>query len=122
MSGGRTWRGTPENTSPYAQAAELPELMGVKNAFSEPPAPAKGFIESAVLSRRFYIKRVADESGISGTGIVAEGVEFSDGTVAMRWRSHTGSVGVYANIKCVEAIHGHGGKTVVVWIDTTTLH
>jgi hypothetical protein len=34
--------------------------------------------------RLFLLIRNEDVSGVSGTGIVAEGVEFSDGTVAMR--------------------------------------
>lgn len=37
--------------------------------------------------RTFELHRVEDETGISGTGIVAEGVIFGDGTCAMRWRT-----------------------------------
>lgn len=33
---------------------------------------------------RFELVRDVDVTGISGTGVVAEGVEFSDGTVALR--------------------------------------
>jgi len=33
--------------------------------------------------RTFFLERIEDETGISGTGIVAEGVEFSDGQIAM---------------------------------------
>ena len=46
------------------------------NASSEITAP-----------RAFVLQRNEDETGVSGTGIVAEGVEFSDGTVALRWTS-----------------------------------
>lgn len=67
--------------------------------------------------RRFYLDRVEDESGVSGTGHVAEGVQFSDGRCAMRWRTSLASTTVYDCIEDLEAIHGHGGKTVVVWID-----
>ena len=35
--------------------------------------------------RTFRLIRDEDPTGISGTGSVAEGVEFDDGTVAMRW-------------------------------------
>lgn len=67
--------------------------------------------------RRFKLIRKEDESGISGTGNVAGGVEFDDGTCAMRWDTATASTGLYNNITELEAIHGHGGKTIVVWID-----
>lgn len=67
--------------------------------------------------RRFVFSREEDVSGISGTGIVCEGVEFSDGTVALKWLSHTTSVAFYANVKQMLAIHGHQGGGVVKWID-----
>ena len=71
-----------------------------------------------MFSRRFELVRDVDVSGISGTGVVAEGVEFSDGTVVIRWITgdHRSTV-VWPNIGDVEAIHGHGGATRVHWID-----
>lgn len=71
--------------------------------------------------RRFKVKRVEDESGVSGTGTVAEGVEFDDGFVAMRWLSNKASVTIFANIKHLKDLHGHGGKTKVVWTDPDPL-
>lgn len=64
-----------------------------------------------------HILRHEDESGVSGTGIVAEWIEYSDGEVVVHWLSHTPSTNHYRNFKQVDAIHGHGGKTemVVVW-------
>jgi len=41
--------------------------------------------------RRFHLRRIEDESGVSGTGIVTEGIQFSDGTCAMRWMTDTSS-------------------------------
>ena len=35
--------------------------------------------------RRFYMQRNKDVSGLSGTGIVAEGVVFTNGFVALTW-------------------------------------
>jgi hypothetical protein len=69
------------------------------------------------VPRRFVLNRLEDETGISGTGIVAEGVEFSDGTAAMRWISAHTSTAVYASMAEIEAIHGHNGKTRVDFID-----
>lgn len=67
--------------------------------------------------RCFVLERSVDETGVSGTGIVAEGVEFSDGTVALRWTSAWPTSVVFheRGMESVEAVHGHGGKTKVVW-------
>ena len=62
----------------------------------------------------FYLNRVEDESGISGTGRVAQGFIFDNGKVAVTWLSEHPSVTVYDNIGEVSAIHGHGGKTEIV--------
>lgn len=67
--------------------------------------------------RRFFLQRDVDETGISGTGVVAQGVEFDDGTVALRWLSEFTSTAIYARMKDVEKIHGHNGQTRVVYND-----
>lgn len=67
--------------------------------------------------RLFNLHRASDESGVSGTGIVSEGVEFTDGTCAMRWITATASTAFYSNLQDLLAIHGHGGRTVVVFSD-----
>lgn len=69
------------------------------------------------LTRRFELERLADASGVSGTGIVAWGVQFPDGTAVLRWDSTRRSTGFYASIEDVELIHGHGGTTRINWID-----
>jgi hypothetical protein len=61
----------------------------------------------------FYLKRQEDESGISGTGRVAQGFVFDNGKVSVTWLSEHPSVTIYDNIGEVHAIHGHGGKTVI---------
>jgi hypothetical protein len=68
--------------------------------------------------RRFNLVRNEDESGVSGTGIVAQGVQFDDGTCAMRWLTEYSSTAIYNDIVELYKIHGHGGKTVIGWIDT----
>lgn len=78
--------------------------------------------------RRFLLQRDVDLTGLSGTGVVAEGVEFSDGTVVLRWldidhdsenykRGVRPTTVVQENIEAVEALHGHGGATYIVWKD-----
>lgn len=69
------------------------------------------------MSRRFWLVRNEDVSGVSGTGVVAEGFEFSDGRVALRWRTKTSSTATYDSLFDVEAIHGHEGRTVISFED-----
>jgi hypothetical protein len=64
----------------------------------------------------FILVRDEDESGVSGTGVVADGVEFGSGKCALGWRTAVSSVAVYNNIEELEAIHGHDGKTRIVWV------
>lgn len=64
----------------------------------------------------FYLNRVEDETGVSGVGYVAGGVEFPDGKVVMRWFTATASTAFYDSIQDVVEIHGHGGKTQVVFV------
>jgi hypothetical protein len=66
-------------------------------------------------AKLFLLQRNEDETGVSGEGLVAEGVEFSDGQCVVRWLTDLTSLGIYQSLKEVEAIHGHGGKTIVVW-------
>lgn len=65
--------------------------------------------------RTFVLERHEDVSGTSGTGIVAEGVEFTSGMIALTWLSPYHCVNVYDNIKTVELVHGHDGRTKVAW-------
>ena len=67
--------------------------------------------------RLFHLMRTEDESGVSGTGRVAEGVLFSNGWVALCWLSQRASVAFYASMADVEAIHGHDGKTAIVFVE-----
>lgn len=67
--------------------------------------------------RLFHLVRDLDVSGISGTGVVAEGVEFSDGTVVIRWLSEHASTVVWPHLEAAERVHGHGGATRVVFVD-----
>lgn len=72
---------------------------------------------SHILPRRFHLLRVEDASGVSGTGRVAEGVEFSNGFVVLSWLTQFSSLGTYPNLHVLEAIHGHEGRTRVVFDD-----
>lgn len=65
--------------------------------------------------KTFELFREEDPPGVSGKGVVAEGVQFGDGSCVLRWTTAVPSTGVYANIEDVEKIHGHNGKTALVW-------
>jgi len=67
--------------------------------------------------RLFKLIRIEDVSGVSGTGMVAEGVKFSDGTCVLRWVTEYRSTAIYATVDELEAIHGHDGRTIIEWID-----
>ncbi|WP_350274758.1 hypothetical protein [Kribbella sp. HUAS MG21] len=68
--------------------------------------------------RCFQLVRHYDHSGVSGTGIVAEGVEWSDGTVALRWGGQYPTTTVWQDgIDALLAVHGHNGATTIRWLD-----
>jgi hypothetical protein len=68
--------------------------------------------------RPFALYRKNDATGISGTGIVAEGAVFSDGTAVLRWLTEWPTSVVFHDrgIEAIEKIHGHGGATEIVWL------
>lgn len=70
--------------------------------------------------RTFCLVRHEDETGISGTGVVAEGIEFTDGRVALRWIvGENRSTVTWDSVAAVLAIHGHNGKTEIRWDGAT---
>src|SRR4051812_45064871 len=69
----------------------------------------------------FHFYRVEDQSGVSGTGPVVEGVQFTNGWCALRWVSPKSSICFYRSLEDVKAIHGHGGKTEIVLHDLEPL-
>lgn len=98
----QAWPTNPDDTlstSPTRTARHL------ANALTSHPGP-----------RTFVLRRHVDPTGISGTGVVAEGIEFTDGTVVIRWTAgdHHSTV-MWPDLESVEAIHGHGGATQIEW-------
>lgn len=64
----------------------------------------------------FHVVRDVDVSGTSGTGIVADGVQWPDGTVEIRWRGERPSSVHWDDLDDAEYIHGHGGNTRFVFL------
>ena len=73
--------------------------------------------DELIFPRPFVLRRGEDVSGVSGTGDVAEGVVFGDGTVALRWRSETASTVLWSSLVDALTVHGHDGRTTVVFAD-----
>jgi len=65
--------------------------------------------------RLFTFDRGQDVTGVSGVGPVAEGVQFFDGTVVIRWTSADASTVVWPDLDTAMRVHGYGGRTRVVW-------
>jgi hypothetical protein len=67
--------------------------------------------------RRFHLQREHDVTGVSGTGRVADGILWTDGTASVRWLGERPSIVFWDDLDHVYAIHGHGGHTRIVWDD-----
>ncbi|ADJ16411.1 hypothetical protein [Halalkalicoccus jeotgali] len=76
--------------------------------------------------RRFDLVRKEDESGVSGTGVVAVGVEFSNGYVELQWLNDDGNdvdaeenghASYPGGVEDTIRVHGHDGRTEIRWLD-----
>lgn len=74
--------------------------------------------EKQSILRRFVLIRAEDVSGVSGTGIIAEGALSCTRKVVLFWLTKYQSVAIYETIDDLMAIHGHDGRTVIKWVDT----
>jgi hypothetical protein len=70
--------------------------------------------------RLFELIRHEDISGVSGIGRVAVGVVFPSGKVVVEWLGSRSTFGIYDALADVEHIHGHSGKTRVVFVGGST--
>lgn len=69
--------------------------------------------------RRFCLQRNVDETGISGTGRVLDGVLFRNGQVAWTWNSPHVTMTISPSMENFLALHvdGHPGCAELVWVD-----
>ncbi len=68
--------------------------------------------------RCFILDRNTDITGISGTGIIAYGVEWEpDGHCDLYWL-RTKTTGQYPSVESVKAIHCYNDNARVVWVDS----
>lgn len=67
--------------------------------------------------RRFQLHRSTDVTNVSGTGIVADGIQWPDGTISIRWRGDRPSVVFWQRAEDALHVHGHAGSTQIMWLD-----
>lgn len=65
--------------------------------------------------KTFHLLRTDDVSGVSGTGIIAEGFVDHNGTCFLSWLTKYQSWGIYPSMETLENIHSHDGKTQVIF-------
>ncbi|EST24509.1 hypothetical protein [Streptomyces roseochromogenus] len=73
---------------------------------------------TAPIPRLFVLRRDRDITGVSGPGDVADGVQWADGSVVLRWRARP-STAVCDSLEVMLSVHGHAGATRVVWAEDT---
>lgn len=61
--------------------------------------------------------RTEDISGVSGTGVIAEGCQFHTGECMLVWFGKIHTTNRYDSIEDLIAIHGHEGRTYIEWKD-----
>jgi hypothetical protein len=88
-----------------------------KHAGRPPAIEEQPAMTSPARPTTFGLIRDHDVSGVSGTGRVADGVLWPDGTVSVRWRGDRPSIVHWGGLADVEHVHGHGGHTRIVWDD-----
>lgn len=78
-----------------------------------------GFSERSRPPRRFFLRRLKDETGISRTGRVLEGVLLQSGKVVVEWRPPHSTLGVYNSLDEFKTIHVdcHPSCNEIVWLD-----
>ena len=70
----------------------------------------------------FTVCRQSDETGISGTGVIIEGVEYATGQVVLHWRTPfpRGSIAIFESIEDFKRVHVNPhptNKTIITWSD-----
>ena len=67
--------------------------------------------------RTALLVRLEDVSGSSGTGIVGEIVQFSNGWCILFWLTEITSFKFFPSIEEMDAVHSHQGRTKIIWRD-----
>src|SRR3954466_14527805 len=97
----------------------MDEMSGRPATMLRTPPPRRHLkVAAAAGPPVFHLFRRRDVSGVSGTGVVAEGVEWSDGTVTLHWGGRYPTATVWQDgIDALIAVHGHSGASSIRWLD-----
>jgi len=82
-------------------------------------AADSSFKADGVPMRRFWLNRIKDETGISRTGRVVEGVVCQNGQVIIQWRPPLTSIAIYPSLEVFMKIHVecHPSCNEIVFLD-----
>jgi hypothetical protein len=71
-----------------------------------------------MTARPFVLVRHYDPTGISGVGIIGEGVAWTGGSADLHWMTeHESFVHWPGGLPEILAVHGHNGSTVARFLD-----
>jgi hypothetical protein len=86
---------------------------------TDAPDPALARRRYGLGPRRFRLVRDRDITGISGTGHIADGILWNDGTAEIRWLGDWPTTQHHdRGYPSIQHINGHGGATRVDWMDS----
>ena len=107
-----------ENQIEVQQVEETPEVD------LKPKKPAKLCSQGI---RTFTVCRVNDESGVSGTGVVIEGITLATGQCVVHWLYPTprGSIAIFDSISDFATVHikpHPGNETIITYEDGEQVH
>ena len=90
----------------------------------KPKKPAKLCAEGI---RTFTVCRINDESGVSGTGVVIEGITLATGQCVVHWLYPTprGSIAIFDSIADFATVHikpHPGNETIITYEDGEQVH
>ena len=84
------------------------------------PKPPTKFAPRGIET--FTVCRQNDESGVSGTGVVIEGVQYATGQVVLHWLTPIprGSIAIFESLSDFKKVHVSphpDNKTIITWSD-----
>jgi hypothetical protein len=104
--------------SPYVKESSDPEAEGDGEEIHHPhPVPDA---RPGDIPRRWFLFRKRDETGMSGTGIVAWGIQWPGGMVAYKWSTSPSTIQIAQSPYDVQQIHGHDYDSEVRFLDEWT--
>jgi len=84
------------------------------------PKPPTKFAPRGIET--FTVCRQADETGVSGAGVIIEGVQYATGQVVLHWLTPPpiGSIAIFASLSDFKKVHINPhptNKTIITWSD-----